>query len=186
VNHTERKLRERLAILEERSKAERRLSAERDRRYAEVETERRIAREAQQRSTAEALILARDAQAHRDEQMNHLREQLEQERGRYLTRDEYVVQHQALVDRMEQGWTAHREVDDRRFEAQSKALESAVANISETIKPLTEFVLQYRGAQSSVVDRRMTATQRSQITYSIIAGCAGLAAIIAAVVAVFH
>jgi hypothetical protein len=64
------------------------LSAERDRRYAEVSVEREKALRIKDTADRDALALARQAQTYRDEQANKLREQINSERGLYATKDD--------------------------------------------------------------------------------------------------
>jgi hypothetical protein len=64
------------------------LAGERDRRYAEVSTEREKALRIKDTADRDALMLARQGQAYRDEQANKLREQINSERGLYATKDD--------------------------------------------------------------------------------------------------
>lgn len=64
-------------------------------------------READQRALAikeradeKALELSRDAQHYRDEQANKLREQISEERGKYLTQEVYTERHEELIRRI--------------------------------------------------------------------------------------
>lgn len=64
-------------------------------------------READQRALAikqtadeQALALSREAQHYRDEQANKLRDQINEERGSYLTQDVYTERHEELVRRI--------------------------------------------------------------------------------------
>lgn len=111
---------------------ERRFQAERDRRYAEVaaERDRRLSEVAVEREKAlkiketadlAALQLAREIQTYKDEKANELREQINSERGNYLSRDEYTSQHQALTDKLE-----------------------------TSIKPLADFVTAQQGRQQGI------------------------------------
>jgi hypothetical protein len=78
-------LREHLAALRA---ADAELSAERDRRYAEVSVEKEKALRIKDTADRDALALARQAQTYRDEQANKLREQINSERGLYATKDD--------------------------------------------------------------------------------------------------
>jgi hypothetical protein len=64
------------------------LAAERDRRYAEVGTEREKALKIKEAADTVALDLARRIQEYKDEKANELREQISQERGVYATKDD--------------------------------------------------------------------------------------------------
>ncbi len=78
-----------------------RFEEERDRRYREVAEERDKALRIKEKADEQALLLARDIQTYKDEKANELREQIASERGTYLNRDEYLIQHQALEDKMD-------------------------------------------------------------------------------------
>ncbi len=67
-----------------------RLQEERDRRYAEVATEREKALKIKETADLAALGLAREIQTYKDEKANELRSQIERERGSYPTRGEMV------------------------------------------------------------------------------------------------
>ncbi len=81
--------------------AEEKFQAERDRRYAEVEQERARALAIKEKADERALNLQAETQAYKDEKANELREQINSERGTYLSRDEYLIQHQALEDKLD-------------------------------------------------------------------------------------
>lgn len=68
--------------------ADKQLAAERDRRYAEAGIEREKALRIKDTADRDALALARQGQAYRDEQANKLREQINSERGLYATKDD--------------------------------------------------------------------------------------------------
>jgi len=68
--------------------AERRFQEERDRRYAEVNTEREKALKIKETADLAALQLAREIQTYKDEKANELREQISSERGLYVTKQE--------------------------------------------------------------------------------------------------
>jgi vacuolar-type H+-ATPase subunit H len=63
-------------------------SDERDRRYAEVASEREKALKIKEEADKEALRLAREIQSYKDEKANQLREQIGSERGLYPTKGE--------------------------------------------------------------------------------------------------
>ncbi len=69
-------------------KADERLEAERDRRYAEVNLEREKALKIKETADLKALDLAREIQIYKDEKANQLREQINSERGLYVTKAE--------------------------------------------------------------------------------------------------
>lgn len=56
--------------------------------------------EIKQKADEQALELSREAQRYRDEQANKLRDQINEERGKYLTKDEYDGKHEELIRRM--------------------------------------------------------------------------------------
>ena len=64
------------------------LSAERDRRYAEVSIEKEKALRIKDSADRDALDLARKAQNYRDDNDNKLREQINSERGLFATKDD--------------------------------------------------------------------------------------------------
>ena len=77
------------------------VAAERDRRYAEVNIEKEKALKIKETADLAALQLAREIQTYKDEKANELREQINSERGRYLTREEYTAAHNALTDKID-------------------------------------------------------------------------------------
>lgn len=119
MNHTERKLHERVGILEAEIRADRRLRREVERRHDAT------------REATMAMIAS--------------------------NQETYLRGHAELTAKIDQGLT-----------------------------PLREFMQEFRGAQASVTDRRTGATQRATIVYSVLAAGGALAAVIAALVAVFH
>lgn len=68
--------------------ADLRFDEERDRRYAEVETEREKALSIKETADLAALHLAREIQTYKDEKANDLRSQIERERGSYATQSD--------------------------------------------------------------------------------------------------
>jgi len=97
-----------------------RFAEERDRRYFEVAQEREKALKIKETADLAALQLAREIQVYKDEKANELREQINSERGLYLTREEYLTAHSALSDKLE-----------------------------SSLKPLQEFVTARQGAKES-------------------------------------
>ena len=75
--------------------------AERDRRYSEVAQEREKALKIKETADLAALELAREIQTYKDEKANELREQINSERGHYLSRPEYNQAHIALIDKVD-------------------------------------------------------------------------------------
>jgi hypothetical protein len=71
--------------------AEARFQDERDRRYAEVATEREKALKIKETADRAALGLAREIQTYKDEKANELREQIGSERGNYATKDDLAA-----------------------------------------------------------------------------------------------
>jgi len=65
-----------------------RVDAERDRRYAEVALARAEALKIKEEADKTALGLAREIQVYKDEKANELREQINSERGLYVTKTE--------------------------------------------------------------------------------------------------
>jgi hypothetical protein len=61
---------------------------ERDRRYTEVGIEKEKALGIKEKADLAALQLARDIQTYKDEKANELREQINSERGLYVTKEE--------------------------------------------------------------------------------------------------
>jgi hypothetical protein len=73
---------------------------ERDRRYSEVNIEREKALKIKEEADKAALGLAREIQIYKDEKANELREQINSERGLYVTKDELnsaIREMQALI-----------------------------------------------------------------------------------------
>jgi hypothetical protein len=68
--------------------AEWKFQEERDRRYAEVATEREKALKIKETADLAALGLAREIQTYKDEKANELREQISSERGLYATKSD--------------------------------------------------------------------------------------------------
>jgi len=68
--------------------ADMRFDAERDRRIAEVGVEREKALKIKEEADKNALQLAREIQAYKDEKANELRSQIERERGTYATKED--------------------------------------------------------------------------------------------------
>lgn len=67
---------------------EERFSNERDRRYTEVNIEKEKALKIKETADLAALQLARDIQIYKDEKANELREQINSERGLYVTKND--------------------------------------------------------------------------------------------------
>jgi hypothetical protein len=101
--------------------AEEKFQTERDRRYAEVNTEREKALKIKETADLAALDLAREIQTYKDEKANELRSQIERERGSYVTQPElrsledkftalfkpiaeYVSQNQGKTGGLQSGW----------------------------------------------------------------------------------
>lgn len=78
--------------------AEYRFQEERDRRYAEVATEREKALKIKETADLAALGLAREIQTYKDEKANELREQISSERGNYATKGDLV----AAIEKIEE------------------------------------------------------------------------------------
>ncbi len=76
--------------IEELREADSRLLEERDRRYAEVATEREKALRIKEQADRDALGLAREIQTYKDEKANELRSQIERERGNYASRSDLI------------------------------------------------------------------------------------------------
>jgi len=77
--------------------AQEKFEIERDRRYAEVATEREKALKIKETADLAALQLARDIQIYKDEKANELREQISSERGLYVTKNELA----GAIDKVE-------------------------------------------------------------------------------------
>jgi len=69
-------------------RADERFEIERDRRYTEVNIEREKALKIKEVADLKALDLAREIQIYKDEKANELREQINSERGLYVTKAE--------------------------------------------------------------------------------------------------
>lgn len=78
-------LKEHLAVVRQGDQA---LAVERDRRYTEVNIEREKALKIKEEADKAALGLAREIQTYKDEKANELREQINSERGLYVTKAE--------------------------------------------------------------------------------------------------
>lgn len=105
--------------------ADQRFQEERDRRYAEVDIEREKALAIKEKADEAARVLVAANQAYRDEKGNELREQISQERGNYLTRTEYIVQHKALED----------------------AVKTLGDSIQAQLRPIMEYIAGQQGSQ---------------------------------------
>jgi hypothetical protein len=79
---TETALRQTIGVLQDK------FEAERDRRMAEVATEREKALKIKETADLAALGLAREIQTYKDEKANQLREQINSERGLYVSKTE--------------------------------------------------------------------------------------------------
>lgn len=66
------------------------LQQERDRRYSEIAVEREKALKIKETADLAALQLARDIQTYKDEKANELRDQINNERGLYVTRSDLI------------------------------------------------------------------------------------------------
>ena len=88
-----------------------------DRRYSEVNTEREKALKIKEEADKAALGLAREIQTYKDEQANRLREQINNERGTYATKDDLVA---------------------------------AMREITQTVKPLAEYVSSQQGRSGGI------------------------------------
>jgi aspartate oxidase len=73
------------------------LSAERDRRYAEVAAEKEKALRIKESADEKALDLAREIQQYKDAKANELREQISSERGLYATKEDLA----SLADKLD-------------------------------------------------------------------------------------
>jgi len=78
------------------SRAEQRFEEERDRRYAEVAEARAEALKIKERADEKALDLSAEVQRYKDAKANELREQINEERGEYVTAQVYDQRHEAL------------------------------------------------------------------------------------------
>jgi hypothetical protein len=78
--------------------AQMRFDEERDRRYAEIATEREKALKIKETADLAALGLAREIQTYKDEKANELRSQIENERGSYATKTDLT----AAVEKIEE------------------------------------------------------------------------------------
>ncbi len=79
-------------------KAEEKFLTERDRRYAEVGTEREKALKIKETADKEALRLAREIQVYKDEKANQLREQIHSERGFYASKSDVIAASEKLEE----------------------------------------------------------------------------------------
>jgi hypothetical protein len=77
--------------------SEEKFQGERDRRYAEVKASEEKALKVKEQADRDALDLARQIQAYKDEKANELREQIGSERGLYATKGDLT----AAVDKLE-------------------------------------------------------------------------------------
>jgi hypothetical protein len=75
-------------LMDERESFRAELAEERDRRYAEVNVEKEKALKIKETADLAALQLAREIQTYKDEKANELREQINNERGLYATKDD--------------------------------------------------------------------------------------------------
>lgn len=75
-------------LMDEREASRTALEIERDRRYAEVNVEKEKALKIKETADLAALQLAREIQTYKDEKANELREQINNERGLYATKED--------------------------------------------------------------------------------------------------
>lgn len=91
-------------------KADEKFQNERDRRYTEVNIEKEKALKIKETADLAALSLARDIQIYKDEKANELREQINSERGLYVTHAEikpvldYVASQQGRSTGFQLAW----------------------------------------------------------------------------------
>ena len=84
----------------ELEKAQLRFERERDRRYSELRAADQRALQIKEAADATALTLAAALQAEKDDRRNDILERWNQDRGTFITREEYQVQHNALADKI--------------------------------------------------------------------------------------
>ena len=119
----------------------------------ELDKERERALSIKETADARALVLASENQRLRDEQHNGLLNQLRDERATYVSRAEWNAQHEALQNALING-----------------------------LRPLNEFVQNYRGAESKVETRRASAN----LTTNVITACIIAAGAIATAFIAIH
>ena len=120
------------------------LNQERDRRYAEVSIEREKALKIKEKADEKALSLARDIQTYKDLQANQLREQINNERGLYATKDQL----DALAAR-------HTE-DVNRVVSRLGTEVAALRDYFDALhRPVIEFMATYRGGSSKRSEGRL-------------------------------
>jgi hypothetical protein len=93
------------------------LRAADDRRYAEVNVEKEKALKIKETADLAALQLAREIQTYKDEKANELREQINNERSLYVTREDLasvVREIKAMIGPLTEFVTAQRGVSNRR------------------------------------------------------------------------
>ena len=79
-----------MATISERDRRYTEVAAERDRRLTEVATEREKALKIKEEADKAALALAREIQTYKDEKANELREQINNERGLYASKEDLI------------------------------------------------------------------------------------------------
>ena len=84
--------------------AEVKFQEERDRRYMEVDIEKEKALKIKETADLAALQLARDIQIYKDEKANELREQINSERGLYVTRTDLAFVVEKFDGKLAQLW----------------------------------------------------------------------------------
>lgn len=106
------------------SRLHREIYDERDRRYAEVNIERQKALSIKERADERALDLARVIQDYKDEKANELREQINSERGMYVTIKDF------------EPVKAFMTAELSRSSVTDPALASMIAELSSSVKEL--------------------------------------------------
>lgn len=79
----------------------RRFEEERDRRYTELRAADQRALQIAEQKDDKALVLAAQLQAEKDERRNDILERWSEDRGTFVTKDEYAAAHQTLVEKFE-------------------------------------------------------------------------------------
>jgi len=94
--------------------------------------------EIKQKADEEALNLARNQQTYKDEKANELREQISSERGHYIGREEYNIQHGSLNEKVD---ASAKSLDDK-IDNGLKALNDKV---DSNFKVINDFMSSQQG-----------------------------------------
>jgi muconolactone delta-isomerase len=101
----------------------------------------------------DALILAREIQTYKDQQHNGTLDQLNQERGEYVTINLYNQRHDELEKKLVE--IDKHMAENTGYFASKEEVISVSKNLETLIKPLTDFVASQQGRSGAAIDTRI-------------------------------